>query len=72
MNPQRARELADKYHALQMIPEPSEETVTAIGVVWNQLRQELLHQTGRTERRDTRAFGDPAFIYERRNERVAS
>lgn len=65
-NPQRARELADKYRALRLIPEPSQETIDLMGNVWRELRAEVLHQTGRTERRDERRFGDPAYIYERR------
>lgn len=67
-NPQRARELADKYHALEMVyaVNPTQETVDELGRVWSELRRELLHQTGRTERRDERRFGDPAYIYERR------
>lgn len=66
MNPQRARELADKYKALQLIPEPSQESVDLMGRIWSELRRELFHQTGRTERRDNRSFGDPAAVFERR------
>jgi len=66
MNPTRARQLADKYRTVRQIPDPSPETVEEIGRTWTALRQELLHQTGRTDRRDYRSFGDPAAVYERR------
>lgn len=62
------KELVTKYHASQMAFDttPTDDNRTKLGQAYARLRTEMLRQTGRTERRDDRRWGDPAAVYERR------